>query len=53
MMAFSNVNSTERRHLLDFPKRREEKKHEQDLGLATKEEDECELLSLVCPLQSS
>lgn len=28
------------RHLLDFPKRREEKKHEQDLGLASKEEDE-------------
>ncbi|KAJ4422518.1 hypothetical protein N0V82_002852 [Gnomoniopsis sp. IMI 355080] len=28
------------RHLLDFPKRREEKKHEQDLGLATREEDE-------------
>lgn len=28
------------RHLLDFPKRREEKKPEQDLGLATKEEDE-------------
>ncbi|CAN8106391.1 unnamed protein product [Discula destructiva] len=29
------------RHLLDFPKRREEKKHEQDIGTATsREEDE-------------
>lgn len=28
------------RHLLDFPKRREERKHEQDLGLASKEEEE-------------
>lgn len=28
------------RHLLDFPRRREEKKHEQDLGLASKEEEE-------------
>lgn len=31
--------------MLDFPKRREEKKHEQDLGLATKEEDECKSLN--------
>lgn len=29
------------RHLLDFPKRREERKAEQDLGLASREEDEC------------
>lgn len=29
------------RHLLDFPRKREEKKSEQDIGLATPEEDEC------------
>lgn len=29
------------RHLLDFPRKREEKKSEQDIGLATTEEDEC------------
>lgn len=28
------------RHLLDFPRKREDKKNEQDLGLASKEEDE-------------
>lgn len=34
------------RHLLDFPKRREEKKHEQDLGMATNQEyEECEFTS--------
>lgn len=29
------------RHLLDFPRKRDEKKNEQDIGLAPKEEDEC------------
>lgn len=28
------------RHLLDFPRKREDKKHEQDLGLASNHEDE-------------
>lgn len=28
------------RHLLDFPRKRDEKKNEQDIGLAT-EEDDC------------
>ncbi len=30
------------RHLLDFPRRREEKKHEYDLADTVIEEDECE-----------
>jgi hypothetical protein len=29
------------RHLLDFPRKREEKKSEQDIGLGTTEEDDC------------
>lgn len=36
------------RHLLDFPRKREEKKSEQDIGLAATEEDECKYPLLIC-----
>ena len=45
------------RHLLDFPKKREEKKGEQDIGDVSGEEDECECntislaQSLTVPIQ--
>ena len=38
------------RHLLDFPRKREEKKSEQDIGLATTEEDECKSYMRICRL---